>query len=278
MADRIVDGATGVTIREMAGRSGTDTNRRDSGQRSFLLRGNSDPAVCRDALYNNRVALSLDDFDGNSLETISWDLFAADDQWKFVADYTWEPAPGKFTVSMDSTGGTINVTEAIAQARFDAPGETGGDFRTSINVDKQGNPKGVDIVIPALKLNISAKLSTGIAADPLAYAKIITNATGHTNSDVYLTFEAGELLFLGATGEIIGDNPLLTYTFAASPNIAGFDIGDITIGSKQGHDYLWVAYKTLKDATSKKNVELAVAGYVAQVYTGVPFDGLGIGT
>jgi len=278
MADRIVDPGTGVSIREMAGQSGVDSVKgTDSIERSFLCKGTTDPLEARQAILNQRIPLELDVFANLNLDSLGWELYARDDQWKFKALYSFTPQPGNYTINMDSTGGTVNVMEAFAQTRTDAPGETGGNFGTSINVDKQGNPKGVSKVIPALKLNIAARLSAGITADPLAYAKLVTNVTGYTNSAPYLTFAAGELLFLGATGEIVGDTPLLTYTFAASPNLTGLNIGNITV-NKGGHQYIWFSYKTQKDTPSGLNVEIATAAYVATVYGAADFSVLGIGS
>jgi len=277
MADRIVDPGTGISIREMGGRSGSETGSRDTAERSFLCKGSDDPNVCRQALINQKVPLELETFDGLALQELAWNLYAAEENWKFDAAYSWEPSPGEFTVTMDSTGGSIKVTEAIAQMRSDAPGEIGTDHGTSINVDKEGNPQGVDRVIPALKLNIMAKLSTGIAADPIAYAKLVANVTGYTNQTPYLQFAAGELLFLGATGEIIGENPTLNYAFAASPNLTNIPVGAITVSSKKGHDYIWVSYRTKKDPGSKRNSEHAVAAYVSEIYGEAEMNVLGIG-
>jgi len=277
MADRIVDPATGVSIREMAGRSGIDTATTDGFARSFLCKGTTDPLVARQALINQRVALDLDFFAGLNLDSLAWTLYSGSDNWKFEAAYSFTPKPGEFTINMDSSGGTVNVAEAFNQLRYDAPGETGGDFETSINVDKQGNPKGVDKVIPALKLSISARLSAGITDNPLAYSKLVTNVTGYTNLTDYLTFLPGELLFLGATGEIVGETPLLTYTFAASPNLPSLTVGSIVNIVKGGHQYIWTTYQTKKDPASDLNVEIATAAYVATVYGALEMDVLGIG-
>jgi hypothetical protein len=277
MADRIVDGATGVSIREMAGQSGSLSITTDTFERSFLCKGTTDPLVARQAIINQRVPLDLDEFAGLNLSTLAWSLFARDDSWKFVAAYSFTPSPGNYTINMDSSGGTVNVAEAFDQLRYDAPGQTGGDFETSINVDRQGNPKGVDKVIPALKLSISARLTAGITTDPLAYSKIVTNVTGYTNLTEYLTFQPGELLFLGATGEIVGETPLLTYTFAASPNLPNLTVGSIINIVKGGHQYIWTTYLTQKDPLSDLNVEIATAAYVATIYGAAEMSGLGIG-
>ena len=275
MVDRIVDPGTNVSIREMAGRSGRNQAASDSWSRSFLCKGTEDPVIARQAMINQKVPLELEVFEGLFLDELAWSLYAGEATWRFDASYSFEPAPGQYTVNMDSTGGTIKVTEAFNQLRYDAPGELGADYGTAINVDKDGNPQGVDRVIPALKLIINAKLSPGIATDPIAYSAVVASLTGYTNDLPYLGFAAGELLFLGGTGEIIGENPLLAYTFAASPNLSNFDVGPITVTSKKGHDYIWLSYQTVK--SNNRNAEVALAAYVAEIYGPGDLTGLGIG-
>jgi len=261
----------------MAGQSGSVSAGTDTFERVFLCKGSSDPLKCRDALINQRVAINLDFFANLNLDTLAWTLQAADDAWRFVAAYTFIPQPGEFRIAMDSSGGTVNVTEAFAQVRTDAPGELGVDYKTSINVDGQGNPRGVDKAIPALKMNVVARIATVWVQDQLAYAKTISNSTGYTNNAEYLGFAIGELLFLGATGEIFPDNPLLTFTFAASPNLIDHDIGSITVPFKAGHDYIWFSYKTEKDPATDLNTQIATAAYVARVYGSLDFSVLKIG-
>lgn len=276
MADRIVDPATGVSIREMAGRSGADTPTTDTMSRSFLCKGNADPMVCRTALFNQQVPLELFVFEGMNLENLSWKLKSGPDNWEFTASYSWSPNPGEFTIKMDSTGGTTKQTDADSQQKYNAAGHTARDFGTTVNV-QDGKPEGVDRVIPALKLNINARISSQWVADPIGYAKTVASVTGSVNSGTYLGFESGELLFLGATGEIVGENPLLTYTFAASKNLANVTIGPVSGITKNGHDFIWFDYLAEKDNTTNLQVAKARGAYVAKVYEYADFGVLKIG-
>ena len=82
-----------------------------------------------------------------------------------------------------------------------------------------------------------------------------------------MSYAPGELLFAGATGDIVSnDDPFLSYTFLASPNVTGLTIGQITGIQKQGHEYLWFAYRKGKDAATKNIVSLPKAAYVNQIY------------
>jgi hypothetical protein len=270
MADRVV--VNGVSIREMAGREGTDATGSGSAELIYLCKDNVDPLVCRDALLTVAPAL----YDGLQLASISRTRIA-DEAWEFTLAYANVPAPGGYEVTIDTTGGTVRVTEAFAASVFQGAGMTPLTHGTAINVS-DGKVEGVDRVIGALKLNIVAKIAKKWVTDPITYAKTIANLTGFTNNAPYLGFATGELLFLGASGQIISSSdPTLTFTFEASPNVTGGQIGPITGITKAGHDYLWVDYQREKDANSKRDILVPRAVYVDRLYNAADFSPLQIG-
>lgn len=275
MADQITDPATGCTIREMAGRGGRDMNQGDTAERKFLIKESADPLVAYEALWNQKDAIALEIYSGLPVTVISWQLLDGPDQWEFTCTYTQLPEPGGYTVSMDSSGGTGKQTEAYQQVRYDAPQTTvPADYGTSINV-QDGKPQGVERVLPALKLEIVARIQMSLVASPIAYAKTVASVTGTVNSAPYLGFASGELLFMGGSGQIIGENPVLTYTFAASPNLTNQTIGPISGINKNGHDYIW--FKYAGKLVSNRTVQQAESAYVAKVYTYSDFSVLNIG-
>ena len=64
----------------------------------------------------------------------------------------------------------------------------------------------------------------------------------------------------------------------ASPNRTNIVIGEITVASKKGWEYLWVRYADAEDAAAKAIVKVPVAAYVEKVYEEGDFAALGIGT
>ena len=116
-----------------------------------------------------------------------------------------------------------------------------------------------------------------------SYVTSLYNLTGCVNTDqvdlnvdgVELTFDPGELLFMGASGRKRGkDDWEVTLHFAASQNRFNFAVGDITITSKLGWEYLWVRYEDRVDNAAKKLVKVPVAAYVEQVYHESDLSGL----
>jgi len=81
---------------------------------------------------------------------------------------------------------------------------------------------------------------------------------------------------LGASGSKRGDDEWeITFRFAASPNVTGLTVGDITGVDKKGWEYLWVRYSDAED--QKVLVKQPTAVYVEKVYESGSFAGLGIG-
>jgi len=103
--------------------------------------------------------------------------------------------------------------------------------------------------------------------------------TGKVNNASWKGFAAGEVLFLGVSGSKRGEDDWeITFRFAASPNRTNIQIGNITVASKKGWEYLWVRYADVEDGGSNTLVKQPVAVYVEKVYEEGDFSALGIGT
>jgi len=110
----------------------------------------------------------------------------------------------------------------------------------------------------------------------------VSGMTGTTNNAAFRGFEAGEVLFLGCSGNQEWDDQKgkgpwsLSYRFVASQNVTDQTIGDITGISKKGHEYLWVRYQDTvgENVLFKKPKHV----YVNKVYKETNFAALGIGT
>lgn len=154
---------------------------------------------------------------------------------------------GDQTFSFDTTGGTVKLTKSLGTHRYTntTPIENDGN----INVQKDGNVEGVEITIPKFAFNLGR-----IIADPLPddYVQALYDLTGKVNNaevtldvqGINLTFQPGEVLFKGATGE---KRSIEDWRFSlhcdCSKNAAGLSFSDITGVAKKGWEYLWVQYR-----------------------------------
>ena len=210
--------------------------------------------------------------------------YAEDDEgshhFTFTAHYTRKVPEATLRWSFDTTGGSIRLTTSKNTTRYAPSGRTAPDFQGAIgvkNTGKDAEPEGVDIILPGLKLTATYRWPKDTVN--LAYAKTLAGLTGRTNNNTFHTFAAGELLFLGATGDIVpGVANELRYDFLASQNATGLTIGAISGIAKKGHEYLWVAFEATDDTSAKKLVQRPLGVYVERVYDEANFADIGIGT
>jgi hypothetical protein len=161
---------------------------------------------------------------------------------------------GSKSLSFDTTGGTQHITQAkehISTTYYE--GDTPPNFQGAIGVTDD-SVEGCDITVPVFSFSVTKYLSK--SAMTSTYVGYLFTLTGKTNSaqvsitvnGLTLTFAAGELLFLGASGSARGDDSWeVTFRFAASPNATNLSIGGLTVPAKKGWEYMWVQYKDAKD-------------------------------
>lgn len=178
--------------------------------------------------------------------------------WKVTVPYgnrKYELGEYRFTGS--TTGGTAHITQSRGTVVFPAPGVTAPDNKGCIGLRGPDEIDGTDIVIPALKVNIFFRHPQAF----ISMAKLVqfARATGSVNSDTFLGFAPGEVLFLGAEcGDGSQTECEVQYQFAMSENVTGLSAGGITGIAKPGWDYLWFKHKPVTSNDKPgKNAEYA---------------------
>jgi hypothetical protein len=269
----------GISIRELKGRDGTDTLEGGNTSRTFLVTGSSDPLVCRTAML---LYPGIKSYDNQNIVSLEREVFGPG-EWTFTANYSRtapsvaaDGAPG-YTISIDTTGASILQTVSYAQTRYAISGLTAPDYKQAIDV-QDGVANGVERIIPALRMTVRARLATEYIISPVKYARLVSELTGTTNSGtMFGEFAAGELLFAGASGDIVAEEPTLQFTFIASKNVTGLAVGGVTGIAKKGHEYLWCLFDTAKDASTGLLIRKPRAVYIDQVYGSADHSLLSIG-
>jgi len=183
-------------------------------------------------------------------------------QWDVEVPYgSRKNEVGNWSWDFDTTGGTIHITQAKEEvARYGSgtvPNQQG-----SIAVDGD-EVKGTDIIVPAMKINVQFKHA--LATVTLAKAKFLSDMTGMVNSDTFLTFAPGEVLFLGARGADGSETEAtVSYQFAMAKNLTGQTIGSIAGVAKKAWEVAWIRYEDT--VTSSKPTRTAKYVYVDRVY------------
>lgn len=199
--------------------------------------------------------------------------------WQF-ADYCvvtvpYGPNPrfaGNWRFRFTTSGGTVHITSSRSTVSRWGVGGIGDAPNMKQTIGVNGDDvDGCDIVVPALKITISFQHPQG--AITLPRVKQLARNTGYVNNDEFLTFAAGEALFLGASGQQGTDcEASVDYEFAMAENADGakaLTIGDIANVVKEGHDYAWIRYVDGVDAG--RPIKKAKHVYVERVYERTAF-------
>lgn len=176
---------------------------------------------------------------------------------------------GSVSLSFDTTGGTLHISASKETIAAFGSGSAVADHKQAIGVtgDPTKDPEGADVVIPVLKLTATFKHPLGVITLP--QIKNLARWTGKVNSDTFLTFAPGEVLFLGATGsEGTGQPTEVAYHFACQENLTGLSIGGIGSISKLGHHLYWIQYKSAIANNAATRQPKAV--YIERVYDVIP--------
>lgn len=191
--------------------------------------------------------------------------------------------------SFTTSGGTQHINQSLRTMEYARRGsETGAsgplppNYKGAIGVSKSG-VAGCDIIVPKFEITITRRISF---IDHV-YVKGLVACTGCVNVARWNTYNAGEVLFLGAEGRFDGDGRqdqswLVTFKLAISKNEAGIVIvpntmpivqppeiqfdNSLTIQVKEGWDYLWVGFAESADADSGLTVQAPEYAYVERVY------------
>jgi len=162
-------------------------------------------------------------------------------QWSVEVPYgVRKNESGEWTWDFDTTGGTVTVFQSKEEiARY--PSGTAPNQLGAIGVDGD-KVEGTEIVIPAMKINVQYKHPLGVVT--LAKAKFLSDMTGMVNSDQFLTFSPGQVLFLGARGSDGTEaEASISYSFAMGVNATGLTIGAIAGVAKKAWEVAWIRYQ-----------------------------------
>jgi len=182
-----------------------------------------------------------------------------------------EPEP---TFSFDTGGATMHLSQSLETDGIypdDAP-----DYGGAIGYDGE-NVNGVDVVQPVM--NFSETHYFKPSRVTTSFKRTIARLTGTVNSDSFRGYDAGEVLFLGASGTRRGTSSKslweISYRFSVSLTKEDFDVGDISISRKSGWDYLWVRYADKPE--DGEVLKKPSSAYVERVYERESFGSLGLG-
>lgn len=239
----------------------------------FYVIGTSDEIAARDALLAGSPAV----YQGLVRKSATLSR-QTETSWEGTVTYgrLSQKETGQSTFRFETGGATTRVYQSKATVgSYAPPGKSAPNFQGAVNVQDR-RVEGVDIIIP--EYTFSETHYRAADAITQAYKITLANLTGKVNNAPFRGFNAGEVLFTGASGSMrSGEDWEITYNFKASPNLSNLTIGDITGIDKRGWEYLWVLYTEVEDGASKTIIKRPRAVYVERVYDEADFSLLGIG-
>jgi hypothetical protein len=187
------------------------------------------------------------------------------------------PESGKYEWRLNIGTRSMRITHSLETISKTAPaGQTAPDYKGAINVVDGERVDGLDRALP--EFSWEEDLYIAMASVTTTLLNTIYGSVATTNDGTWRFFDAGEVLFLGCSGAPVNaDLCKFTFRFAAEPNLTDIAVGDaITVPSKKGHEYLWVAYAPAVDATAKRLVRQPMAAYVERIYEESDFSAMGL--
>lgn len=169
----------------------------------------------------------------------------------------------EFGYDFEIGGGTAHITQSIETISRHAPsGQTAPDFKGAINVTKD-NVEGADIPVRSMSFSLTRTYLTGQINRQ--FKQTVYGLCCCVSTQPFDDFDAGEVLFLGASGSDKGKGTCtVNFKFQAIPNDT-FTVGTIAGISKKGHELLWIRYADEEDVAAKCLVKRPIAAYVEKV-------------
>ena len=212
----------------------------------YLVRGTDDDFMVR-ALANSTSPDTYDSLVKKQIHTIQ----EATEWWLADIEYGARPVgiPGTGEWSFEIGGGaTIHVDHSLETVnRY--PDGSKPDYKQAIGVRRDGNGlavDGLDIDLTTFRWSETHHLDYSLLTP--AYVNTLYTLRGRVNDKAWRIFAKGEVLLDAITGAARGEWTVpITFSFAASHNVTGLTIGDITGIDKEGWQYLWIQFEDVED-------------------------------
>lgn len=198
-------------------------------------------------------------------------------------------------LSFDTTGQTERVFQAWTDSAYptayqgkykrDSDPEEPWNTYGALNVN-ENSVQGAEVTVPGFNFTetwtfpseyvLGRTESQRTKTTP--YLKTLYDMTGTVNGNKFRIFETGELLFMGARGDISPSSATvtITFSFSARANRTNFMVNDIKVARKEGWDLLWIEYESRADTSRILKFPRYV--FVDKIYPYGAFSSLEIGT
>jgi hypothetical protein len=180
--------------------------------------------------------------------------------------------------SFDTQGSTLHILKSEDTRYRKMADGTDAPFLKNLIGLSRDKVEGVDVVGSTHKWSVTLKNCNVTRI----YERNAARLTGTINSERFFTYERGEVLFLGMTGNYTpGDGWVCSWFFESRENerssgengsdagvtlIPGGSTAPVTVPEKMGHDYVWFIYSEEPEPLGNFLIQVPAAAYVERVY------------
>jgi hypothetical protein len=147
-------------------------------------------------------------------------------------------ASGTYQITVDQAVGNVHVT---AGRRIAGYGEADNEVDNEGVIFDGKEVTGADIPVAEDRITVSYRHPQAWLNH--AYIRAVGRLRGYPNSDAFLGYAAGEVVYMGGNFTETNTEASAQYTFAISPNVTNLEVGGITITEKKGWDLISPVYE-----------------------------------
>lgn len=210
---------------------------------------------------------------GQLLADATYELGDLDEgMFEASVQYRKRTNPGESRYNFEIAGQSQHIS--YSRQTVQAVGGTVNDNGQAIGFDGE-TVQGCDIIVPTYNWSEThVFLASSITQ---AYRDMLFSICGTVNNNGFKGRAAGEVLFLGCSGNERDDSLWeINFRFSAAPNQTNLAIGGLTGINKKGWEHLWLYFAG--GIATQRYIKKPVAAYVERVYDYTNFAGIGIGT
>lgn len=169
-------------------------------------------------------------------------------------------------LSFDCSSGTKHIVRSLNQKKLYPSPDPGGMIGWNGKTGSDADFAGVDVGTATMRETYTKQMRS--ADLTTAYKRTIANLTNTVNSTSFKGWEAGEVLFLGASfsGGLAEEFITVTFNFAIQQNERNVEVSDGLHVNKRGWEYIWTITKTVSEGENKAPRVKIINAIVDQVY------------
>lgn len=182
------------------------------------------------------------------------------------------------TLSFDCSTGSAHIIKSRAQKKYPSTAkDAGGYIGWNGKPGKECEFAGVDKLTPVMRESYTRTIKRSLLTTQ--FKRNIIKLAGKVNDGKFKGWDAGEVLFLGASYSGADSNRekiTVTYNFAIQENEADAKISEGISVPRKGWEYIWSDSKTMT-VSETGEIYIAILGiYVDEIYEEKDFGSLGL--